>query len=353
MTAFKQWLNMPSALLDQTSLLAAQQRQQQLTKPAGSLGELENIAISLAAMQATSQPNIKHIQITIFAADHGIVAENISAFPQAVTAEMVRNFSYGGAAISVLAREIDARLDVINAGTANEIEPLSGVQDHRIAAGTANFLTQAAMTTTQCQQALTLGRQHIEQLSTQQQPDIFIGGEMGIGNTTSATAIACALLTIDPINLAGAGTGLDQAGISHKAQVIKQALHYHQVELSSPLAILQYLGGFEIAALTGAYLSCAKAGIPILIDGFITSVAALMAEHLCPDTKNWFLYSHQSAELGHQTVLAALAAKPLLNIGMRLGEASGAAATVPLIKLSCALHNSMATFAEAEVSAKS
>tara|TARA_R110002050_G_scaffold1244_2_gene8542 strand:- start:68907 stop:69965 length:1059 start_codon:yes stop_codon:yes gene_type:complete len=351
MTEFNLWLASSPKKIDQQAQYAAQQRQQQLTKPAGSLGQLEDIAINLAAMQGTIKPNIEKIHITVFAGDHGIVAEGISAFPQAVTAEMVRNFSRGGAAISVLAKQTQANLTVLNMGTVTEIETLTGVHDHRIAAGTQNFLKQAAMTLEQCQNSLMIARQHIEQLKDDN-IDLFIGGEMGIGNTTSATAIASALLAINPIEITGAGTGLNQTEIQHKADVIQQALNHHQIELISPLAILQYLGGFEIAALAGAYITCAKVGIPVLVDGFIASVAALMAERLCPGTKDWYLYSHQSSELGHKIILEHLAAKPLLNIGMRLGEASGAAATIPLIKLSCALHNSMATFAEAAVSEK-
>tara|TARA_R110002049_G_scaffold33854_6_gene111148 strand:+ start:437 stop:1495 length:1059 start_codon:yes stop_codon:yes gene_type:complete len=351
MTEFEHWLASSPKPIDQLAQSAAQQRQQQLTKPAGSLGQLEEIAIRLAGMQATVTPNIEQIHITVFAGDHGIVAEGISAFPQAVTTEMVRNFSRGGAAISVLSKETNAHLAVLNMGTVTKIETLTGVQDHRIAAGTQNFLQQPAMTLEQCQLALTIARQHIEQLKNNG-IDLFIGGEMGIGNTTSATAIASALLSINPIEMTGAGTGLNQTEIEHKATIIQQALNQHDSHLTSPLAVLQYLGGFEIAALAGAYMTCAKVGIPVLVDGFISSVAALMAERLSPGTKNWFLYSHQSSELGHQIILKHLAATPLLNIGMRLGEASGAAATIPLIKLSCALHNSMATFAEAAVSEK-
>lgn len=351
MTEFEQWLISAPKKIDQEAQSAAQQRQQQLTKPAGSLGQLEEIAISLAGMQGTIQPHIEKIHITVFAGDHGIVAEGISAFPQAVTAEMVRNFSRGGAAISVLAKQTNADLTVLNMGTVTAIETLAGVENHRIASGTQNFLHHPAMTLEECQQALTVARQHIEQLGDNH-IDLFIGGEMGIGNTTSATAIASALLTINPIEITGAGTGLNQTEIQHKADVIQQALNHHQDQLVSPLTILQYLGGFEIAALAGAYITCAKVGIPVLVDGFISSVAALMAERLSPGTKDWFLYSHQSSELGHQVILKHLSAKPLLNIGLRLGEASGAAATIPLIKLSCALHNSMATFAEAAVSEK-
>jgi nicotinate-nucleotide--dimethylbenzimidazole phosphoribosyltransferase len=350
-TSFEKWLSIEPVAIDQSATQAAKQHQMQLTKPAGSLGQLEAIAIKLAGMQASSNPQANQVHISVFAADHGIVEEGISAFPQTVTAEMVRNFAQGGAAISVLAKELGATLDVINMGTISKLETLTGVTDHRIAAGTANFIQQAAMTQEQCQEALLCGRKHIEQLK-QNKIELFIAGEMGIGNTTSATAIATAILKLEAKEVSGPGTGLDAKGISHKAMIIEQALIKHSAQLKSPLTILQYLGGFEIATLVGCYLACGKQGLPVIIDGFISSVAALVAESLCPGTKQWFIYSHRSAEPGHHYVLKALEAKPLLDLSMRLGEASGAAAVVPLIRLSCALHNQMATFEQAAVSGK-
>jgi nicotinate-nucleotide--dimethylbenzimidazole phosphoribosyltransferase len=355
-STFEQWLNIAPAAIDQSAIEAAKQHQSQLTKPAGSLGQLEAIAIQLAGMQASSKPQANQVHISVFAADHGIVEEGISAFPQAVTAEMVRNFAHGGAAISVLAKELNATLDVINMGTITELETLAGVTEHRIAAGTKNFNKHSAMTIEQCQESILFGRQHIEQLQLKQdQVDLFLGGEMGIGNTTSATAIAAAILKLDAKEVSGPGTGLDAKGISHKVTIIEHALIKHSTQLTSPLTILQYLGGFEIAALVGCYLACGKQGLglPVIIDGFISSVAALVAESLCPGTKQWFIYSHHSAEPGHQHVLKALNAKPLLDLSMRLGEASGAATILPLIRLSCALHNQMATFEQAAVSGKS
>ncbi|MDB2705459.1 nicotinate-nucleotide--dimethylbenzimidazole phosphoribosyltransferase [Pseudomonadota bacterium] len=352
MTEFQNWLDHPVATINSTSQQAAIEHQQQLTKPAGSLGQLETIAIQLAGLQATAKPSVDNVQITVFAGDHGVVDEGISAFPQAVTAEMVHNFSRGGAAISVLARETATSLSVVNTGTVTELEKLEQVKDKRIAAGTANFMNKPAMTLAQCQQALLIGRDVIEEAKNANM-QLFIGGEMGIGNTSSATAIASALLNLAPEKLAGPGTGLNAEGVQHKAHVIKRSLELHQSQLNSPLSVLQHVGGFEIAALVGAYLHCAKLGLPVLIDGFITSVAALVAQKISPESSQWFLFSHQSAEPGHQLILAELKAQPLLNINMRLGEASGAAVVLPLIKLSCALHNSMATFAEAAVSQES
>jgi len=352
MTDFETWLSTAVKAIDSKAQQAAIARQQQLTKPAGSLGQLETIAIQLAGLQANERPTIDNVQITVFAADHGIVAEGVSAFPQSVTAEMIRNFSSGGAAISVLAKENNAQLSVINVGTVSQLEALNNVEDARISAGTLSFLKQAAMSEQQCQQAMSIGQKHIDQL-VNAKTQLFIGGEMGIGNTSSATAIACALLNRNALQLTGAGTGLDSQGIDKKAQIIQQALDTHQGQLDSPLRILQFVGGFEIASLTGAYLHCAQVGIPVLIDGFISSVAALVAQRINPDSRSWFLFSHRSAELGHQQILAALEAETILDIGMRLGEASGAAVVLPLIRLSCSLHNNMATFSDAAVSTQS
>ncbi|HEC15792.1 MAG TPA: nicotinate-nucleotide--dimethylbenzimidazole phosphoribosyltransferase [Sedimenticola sp.] len=345
------WLSAPGAPLHEPSRLAAEQRQARLTKPPGALGELESIAIRLAAMQGVVCPKLDRIQITSFAADHGVAAEGISAFPQAVTLEMVRNFTRGGAAISVLAQQIGARLEVVNLGTVEHDNSLDGVHNHFIAAGTANLAKEAAMTSEQLSQALNAGRQAVER-AARGNAQIFIGGEMGIGNTTSASALACALTGVAADKLAGPGTGLDQNGINRKAEVIQRALTHHKDHLSSPLEILRRLGGFEIAALTGSYITCATKGLPALVDGFISSVAALIAVRINKGVEEWLIFSHKSAEPGHVTVLDALGAAPLLDLGMRLGEGSGAAAALPILRLACALHNDMATFAEAGVSEK-
>lgn len=330
----------------------ATQHQAVLTKPAGSLGLLENIAIQFAAMQATNTPKIETTYIAVFAADHGVMDENVSAFPQAVTAEMVRNFSRGGAAISVLAKQLHATLDVIDLGTVSELEVLPGVLSKRISSATHNFCTQAAMSAEQCAQALQVGCD-IAEKAHQAKADIFIGGDMGIGNTTTSAALACALLNEPAEKLVGPGTGIDAKGLAHKTKVIEQALALHKKNNSEPLKILENLGGFEIVALVGAYIRAAQIGLPCIIDGFITSVAALFANRLCHGADAWFVYSHQSAEPGHAIVLKALQASPLLNLGMRLGEGSGAATVVGLLQNALALHNNMATFAQAGVSEKS
>jgi nicotinate-nucleotide--dimethylbenzimidazole phosphoribosyltransferase len=343
------WLYDSIPVLDATYLEAAKARQAQLTKPPGSLGRLEELAVTLAAVQQTRQPALERVRIVVFAADHGVVEEGVSAFPQAVTAEMVRNFARGGAAISVLARQWGAELEVVNVGTVQALEALPGVLDRRVGPGTANFLHEPALTPVQLSAALAAGREAAERAAAAQ-AQLFIGGEMGIGNTTAAAAVGCTLLDLPGAALAGPGTGLDADGVHNKAQVIDRSLVRQRT--SDPLEALLRLGGFEIAALSGAYLRCGQLRIPVLVDGFITTVAALVAVRLQPQLAPWLLYAHCSAEPGHRLLLEALNAEPLLNLGMRLGEGSGAAVALPLLRAAVALHGGMATFAEAGVSGR-
>ncbi len=347
-----EWLNQPCAELNGAAREAAVQRQGVLTKPPGALGQLEALAIRLAAMQGNPLPVMEEVHIAVFAADHGVVAEGVSAFPQAVTAEMVRNFARGGAAISVMARQLGASLQVLNLGTVAEMEALPGVEHFNLGPGTANFAQRPAMSDEQLQRALAIGRDNVD-AALARGAQLYIGGEMGIGNTSAATAIACALLDASPEALAGPGTGLDRAGVSHKAAVVERALALHKGAMTSPLAVLRCVGGFEIAALCGAYLAAAQRGLPVLVDGFIATAAALVAVRHNPAVADWLIYSHASAEPGHALLVEALGAEPLLNLGMRLGEGSGAAVALPLLRSACALHGQMATFAEAGVSGKS
>lgn len=322
-------------------------RQLILTKPNGSLGRLEALAVQLAALQNTAAPKADRVHITVFAADHGVVAEGVSAYPQSVTREMVRNFERGGAAINVLARQLGATLRVIDVGVAGNTNGI----DNFIAPGTANFLQAPAMAAQQVISALNVGR-NTAMRAKDEGAHIFIGGEMGIGNTTAATALSCALLGLPPEQIVGPGTGLTSDGVAHKTRVIQHALTHHSMHIRSPLDALQRLGGFEIAALVGSYIACAQVGVPVLIDGFIATSAALVATRLNAQISDWLLYAHASAEPGHARLLAALNANPLLDLGMRLGEGSGAAVAVPLLRAACDLHNQMATFAEAGVSQK-
>jgi len=346
------WYTKAAAKINLEIKQQAMQHQAVLTKPAGSLGLLENIAVQFAAMQSTNTPKLEKIHIAVFAADHGVMDENVSAFPQAVTAEMVRNFSRGGAAISVLAKQLGASLDVVDLGTAIELEELSGVITKRIASGTKNFCTQPAMSAEQCEQALKVGSDIVDK-AFQSKADAFIGGDMGIGNTTTSAALACAFLDEVASKLVGPGTGVDAKGLENKTKVIEKALAFHKDKNTDVFTILKNLGGFEIVALVGAYIRAPQIGLPCIIDGFITSVAALFANKLCEGANDWFVYSHQSAEPGHSIVLKALNASPLLNLGMCLGEGSAAANVVGLIQNALALHNNMATFEQAGVSEKS
>ncbi|WP_085716924.1 nicotinate-nucleotide--dimethylbenzimidazole phosphoribosyltransferase [Pseudomonas sp. B28(2017)] len=341
------WLN-PSKPVDTQVVEQALARQQQLTKPAGSLGQLESVAVQLAGLQGRVKPSLEHVWIAIFAGDHGVVAEGVSAFPQEVTGQMLHNFVNGGAAISVLARQLGASLEVVDLGTVTPSLNLPDVRHLNVGPGTANFAQGPAMTEAQGQLALQAGRDSVQRaMATGAQ--LFIGGEMGIGNTTAASALACALLDCPVSHLTGPGTGLNAEGVSHKAQVIARALARHGAQRDDALQTLFNLGGFEIAALVGAYLACAQEGVAALVDGFICSVAALVAVRLNPECRQWLLFGHRGAEPGHRHVLEALNAQPLLDLGLRLGEGSGAALAVPLLRLACDLHGQMATFSEAAV----
>jgi nicotinate-nucleotide--dimethylbenzimidazole phosphoribosyltransferase len=347
MTPDTHWLIDYARPIDSRAAEAARARQETLTKPPGSLGDLEMLAIRLAGWQRRERPSVERVHITVFAGDHGITAEGVSAFPQAVTGEMLRNFARGGAAISVLARHLGATFEVVNLGTVSPVA--GGAHDTRLGPGTVSFAQGAAMSEAQLAAALDAGRQSVER-AVAGEAQLYIGGEIGIGNTTAAAALACALLPAEPEALAGPGTGLDAAGVARKAAVIRRALERHSGELASAGETLRRLGGFEIAALAGAYVRCAQVGLPAVIDGFISTAAALIARKLRPGAEAWWLYSHRSREPGHAALLAALEARPLLELGLRLGEGSGAAMAVPVLRLACELHGAMATFAEAGVS---
>jgi nicotinate-nucleotide--dimethylbenzimidazole phosphoribosyltransferase len=341
------WLN-PCKPVDIQAVEQAQARQQQLTKPAGSLGQLESVAVQLAGLQGRVKPSLEQVWIAIFAGDHGVVAEGVSAFPQEVTGQMLLNFVSGGAAISVLARQLGASLEVVDLGTVTPSLDLPGVRHLNLGPGTANFVQGPAMTEAQGQLALQAGRDSVLRAKADG-AQLYIGGEMGIGNTTAASALACALLDCPVVHLTGPGTGLNAEGVSHKALVIERALALHGAQRGDALQTLFNLGGFEIAALVGACLACAQEGVAVLVDGFICSVAALVAVRLNPECRQWLLFGHRGAEPGHRHVLETLNAQPLLDLGLRLGEGSGAALAVPLLRLACDLHGQMATFAEAAV----
>jgi nicotinate-nucleotide--dimethylbenzimidazole phosphoribosyltransferase len=328
---------------------AAFVRQCELTKPAGALGRLEVLAIELAGLQHSDRPRADRVPIIIFAGDHGIAAQGVSAYPQDVTIAMMANFAAGGAAISVLARELGSSLEVVDAGTLAET-PLPGIVTDKLRRGSRDFSQEAALDAADLAVAFGCGSRAVARAAAAA-PDILILGEMGIGNTTSAAAIAAALLGKGAETITGSGTGLDAAGRERKAGVIAAALVRHDLISSgaSPEQILCAVGGFEIAAICGAIIAAAQRRIPILVDGFIVSVAALTASRLNPSCRPYLVFSHRSAEQGHRLVLDALDARPLLDLDLRLGEGSGAAIALPILRLACALHNGMATFAEAAV----
>ncbi|MGR8930916.1 MAG: nicotinate-nucleotide--dimethylbenzimidazole phosphoribosyltransferase [Gammaproteobacteria bacterium] len=342
-----QFIHAPIAPPNAVFFERAQERQAQLTKPPGSLGRLEQFAARFAAMQQRDTPRLEKIHISVFAADHGVAAEGVSAFPQAVTSEMVRNFATGGAAINVLARHVNAHFEVVDVGLVTPVDSHTVIVQ-RAGNGTANFARAPAMTSNQLNTALLAGEAAVKRAQLNQ-ADLFIGGEMGIANTCSASAVAAALLGVSAVEITGAGTGLSAEQTSHKAQVIAAALQRHRQALTSPLAILLHLGGFEIAALMAAYIRAAQHKMPVMIDGFICSVAALVASKINPACADWFFYGHRSAEKGHKIVLAELGAEPILDLQMRLGEASGAALAIPVLQMACCLHNEMATFSQANI----
>ena len=326
---------------------AARVRQGELTKPAGALGRLEALAIDLAGLQHTDRPKAATVPVVIFAGDHGVVAQGVSAYPQAVTIAMMANFAAGGAAISVLARELGSSLEVVDAGTLAEA-PLSGVVTDKPRRGSRDFSTEAALEAAEVAFAFGCGERAVTR-ATACAPDLLVLGDMGIGNTTSAAAIASALLGTSAEATTGHGTGLDAAGRARKARLIDAALARHELRGASPERILCAVGGLEIAAIGGAMIAAARRRVPVLVDGFIVSVAALVASRLNPSCRPYLIFSHRSAEVGHRLVLEGLDARPLLDLDLRLGEGSGAALALPILRLACALHNQMATFAEAAV----
>ncbi|TJZ68608.1 nicotinate-nucleotide--dimethylbenzimidazole phosphoribosyltransferase [Chitiniphilus eburneus] len=332
---------------------AAQRRQSQLTKPPGSLGQLEDLAVWLADRLGEATPARLVPAIAVFAADHGVAVEDVSAFPMEVTGQMVANFVAGGAAISVLAAEHQATLRVIDVGVAHPVPVPPGAGAalvvRPIRAGSRNLLCEAAMRADECQVAWQAGAEVARQLVAQGHT-LLIGGEMGIANTTAAAALLCALGDIAPEHAVGRGTGIDDARHAHKTDVVRRALARAQAAgTDTPHAWLAQLGGLEIAALAGFYEEAGRQRVPVLLDGFISTVAALVAVRHQPATAHWLLAAHASAEAGHRHALAVLGLSPLLDLGLRLGEASGAAIALPLLQAALALHRSMATFAEAGV----
>jgi nicotinate-nucleotide--dimethylbenzimidazole phosphoribosyltransferase len=337
--------------IDATWIGSASRRQLELTKPPGSLGRLEEIANRCAAIRESFEFTANRPRIVLFAADHGVCAEGVSAYPQEVTAQMVLNFRRGGAAINALARAGGIELKVVDVGVAAPLPVSSELVGRRVAAGTRNFCEAPAMSEDEMTAALETGLE-LAFDSVMSGCDLLGFGEMGIGNTTSASAIA-AVLTHAPVEaVVGSGAGADDACMARKRSAIQRALALHADSLANPLGILRSLGGFEIAAMCGFCLGGAARRVPVVVDGFIATAAAALAVHLCPASSGYLFASHRSAEPGHVHLLAVLGQEPLLDLGMRLGEGTGAALAMKIIEAAVAAFTQMATFSSAGVSNK-
>ncbi len=327
-----------------------QQIVDQKTKPLGALGRLETLAVQLGLIQDTTTPHIEQPQIRVFAADHGLTKHGTSAYPSAVTAQMVYNFLQGGAAINVLARQHHMELKVVDAGVnadfANSpFKDHAQLLDYKVRHGSRDALSEPAMTAEECLAALENGMKVVENSVG----NLLVVGEMGIGNTSAASLLLARLGDIPLDECIGRGTGLDDAGLKHKASILTQVLARHS-EAQTPFDILAALGGLEIAMMAGALMQAASERRILLIDGFIASSALLAAERLAPGVAQYAVFAHHSVEPGHTHLLKLLNAEPLLDMGMRLGEGSGAALAYPLLQSACAIINEMASFNDAGIS---
>lgn len=327
----------------------ASARLDSLTKPPGSLGRLEELAARVAVVQGTVRPSVDRKRIILMAGDHGVVAEGVSPFPQDVTSQMVANFAAGGAAINQLAASVRADLTLVDIGVAGDLSKMPGVVHANLAQGTANMAEGPAMTRELAVAAVLTGA-NIARDAAREGVTLLGTGEMGIGNTTAATALTCAYLGVDPAGATGSGTGLSPAGVDHKVGVIRRALEVNAALLIDPLGTLAALGGLEIAGLAGVVIGAAASKTCVVVDGFISGAAALAALRICPACADYMFPSHRSVEPGHSVVLDALGHDPVLELDMRLGEGTGAALAFGIIDAACRMISGMATFAEAGVS---
>lgn len=335
--------------LDEAVMQAARARQDMLTKPQGSLGRLESLSVQIAGMTGQAAPRIHHKLVLVMVGDHGVTVEGVSAYPGEVTQQMVANFLNGGAAINVLARLAGARVLVVDMGVAADIPPHAGLVSQKIGYGTGNIACEPAMSREQAVRAVLAGAQVVTDQAIQGL-DILLPGDMGIGNTTPSAAIAASILGKAPVEIVGRGTGVDDAGWQRKMRAVEHAIGLHHPNPTDGLDVLAKVGGFEIGGLAGAMLAAAARRIPVLVDGFISTAAALLAVQMAPQVRNYLIAAHRSQERGHGLMLAHLGLQPLLDLDLRLGEGSGAALALPLVEAACALLNEMATFGEAGVS---
>lgn len=337
--------------LDEALMRKAQIRLDQLTKPLGSLGRLEALAKQLVGMTGTMRPTVAEKVIITMAADHGVVEEGVSAYPQAVTKEMVANFLRGGAGINVLGRHVGARIVVVDMGVAADLALHPGLVVRKIGYGTKDLARGPAMSQDEADRAVHTGLEIVAD-EIAHGMEIVGTGDMGIGNTTSSSAIAAAITGKSPALVTGHGTGIGQAMYQKKIGVIERALEVNRPNPADPMDLLAKLGGFEIAGLVGVILGAAGARRPVVIDGFISGAAALIAAAMEPKVKSYLIASHRSQEPGHRLVLEHLGLEPLLDLGLRLGEGTGAALAMSIVEAACRIFNEMATFEQAGVSGK-
>jgi nicotinate-nucleotide--dimethylbenzimidazole phosphoribosyltransferase len=338
--------------LDERAMAEARARQDALTKPQGSLGRLEELSIQLAGIQGKLVPQIKEKAIIVMAGDHGVVAEGVGNWPQEVTTQMVYNFLGGGAGINVIARQVGARVIVVDMGVAGKLKTNPQLLSRKIAQGTQNISQGPAMSEAEAIRAVETGIE-IVTAEVKRGLDMVGTGDMGIGNTTASSAI-CAVMTGEMVaEVTGRGTGIDDRQLGHKIEVIKRALVVNKPDSKNPLDVLAKVGGFEIGGLAGVMLGAAAHRVPIVVDGFISGVAALIATALSPRLRDFLIAAHLSAEAGHRLVLKYLGLKPVLDLAMRLGEGTGAALGIFLSEAAARTLTEMATFAEARVSERS
>ena len=323
------------------------QRLDTLTKPIGSLGRLEALALQIALIQHNERPQMIEPQILVFAGDHGLAARGVSAYPSDVTWQMVENFLAGGAAVSVLARQHGLALTIVDAGVRHHFAPRPGLLDRKIALGTADASLGPAMSAEQCTRAIDAGRAVLRE----RPGNVVLLGEMGIGNTSAASLLMARLVNAGIGLCVGRGTGLDDAGLAHKLSVLSAVLRQHDA-VHEPLQVLAAFGGFEIAMLVGALLQAATERRVIVVDGFIVGAAVLVAARLAPEVLECCVFAHRSGEAGHALLLRHLGVSPLLDLGLRLGEGSGAALVWPLLTSAVLLLNEMASFESAGVSTR-
>jgi nicotinate-nucleotide--dimethylbenzimidazole phosphoribosyltransferase len=346
-------LNLPPiGGLDLEAAEAARARQGVLTKPPGSLGRLEELSIQLAGITGRARPTVARKAVIVMAADHGVTAEGVSAYPAEVTPQMVLNFLHGGAAINVLARQAGARVVIVDIGVAGDVGPAPGLEMRKVARGTQNMARGPAMTRQQAEQAIEAGLQ-IVHAEIERGLDLAATGDMGIGNTTASAAIAAAITGKPVAQVTGRGTGVDDAGLARKIAVIEKSLAVNGPDPNDAFDVLCKVGGLEIAGLAGVMIGAAARRVPIVVDGFISGAAALIAAGLAPDVKPYLIAAHQSVEAGHRMMLEHLGLRPLLDFDMRLGEGTGAALAFHLVEAAARILDEMATFAEAGVSGAS